>query len=62
VKTDRPRSFDDLRVTIGRQAVQRGGDAVVVGPESRETEFIILPTGVIPSERKRLTAQVLVLR
>jgi len=55
-------SFDDLRVKIVGQAAQLGGDAVVVGPKSKETEFIILPTGVIPSERKRLTAEVLVLR
>ena len=53
-------SFDDLRANIIDQAAQLGGDAVIVGPESRETEFIILMTVMIPSERKKLSAEVIV--
>lgn len=55
-------SFDDLRARIVVRAAQLGGDAVVVGPQSSETEYIILPTGIIPSERKTLKAAVLVMR
>ena len=55
-------SFDDLRAKIVVRAAQLGGDAVVVGPESKESEFLILPTGIIPSERKTLKADVLVMR
>lgn len=55
-------SFADLREKIVAQAAQLGADAVVVGPGSRETEFIILPTGIFPSERKTLTAEIIVFR
>jgi hypothetical protein len=55
-------SFDDLRVKIRDQAAQLGGDAVVVGPESKETEFISLTTGMIPSEKKKLAGEVIVFR
>ena len=53
-------SFGDLRVRIVDQAAQLGGEAVIVGPESKETDFIILPTGVIPSEKKKLAGDVIV--
>ena len=56
------KGFDDLRATIVNQAAQLGGEAVIVGPESKETEFIILPTGMITSERKKLVAQVIIFR
>lgn len=55
-------SFDDLRAKMRDQAARLGGDAVIVGPETRETEFIILPTGMIPSEKKRLAGEVIVFR
>jgi len=53
-------SFGDLRAKIIDQAARLGGEAVIVGPESRETEFIILMTGMIPSEKKKLSAEVIV--
>jgi hypothetical protein len=56
------KGFDDLRAEIVGQAAQLGGDAVIVGPESRETEFIILTTGMIPSEKKKLAGDVIVFR
>jgi hypothetical protein len=56
------KSFDDLRAEIVDQAAQLGGDAVIVGPESKETEFIILTTGMIPSEKKKLAGDVIVFR
>jgi len=56
------KSFDDLRAKIIDQAAHLGGDAVIVGPESTKTEFIILTTGMIPSETKKLAAAVIVFR
>lgn len=53
-------SFDDLRAKIIAEAAHLGGEAVIVGPESKETNFIILPTGMIPSETKKLSAEVIV--
>jgi len=55
-------SFDDLRAKIVDQAAQLGGEAVIVGPEFKETEFIFLTTGMIPSETKKLSADVIVFR
>jgi hypothetical protein len=54
-------SFDDLRVRIIDQAAQLGGEAVIIGPESKETEFLILVTGMIPSEKKKLAGDVIVI-
>ncbi len=56
------KSFDDLRAEIVDQAALPGGDAVIVGPGSKETEFIILTTGMIPSEKKKLAGDVIVFR
>ena len=53
-------SFDDLRAKIVEQAAQLGGEAVIVGPGKTETSFIILPTGMIPSETKKLVGDVIV--
>jgi hypothetical protein len=52
--------FDDLRAKVINQAAQLGGEAVIIGPKSKETEFIILTTGMIPSETKKLSAEVIV--
>jgi hypothetical protein len=51
-----------LRAEIVGQAAQLGADAVIMGPETKETEFIILTTGMIPSERKKLAGDVIVFR
>ena len=53
-------SFDDLHTDIIKQAALLGGDAVIVSPETKETEFIILMNGIIPSETKKLSAEVIV--
>jgi len=55
-------SFEDLRAELRGRAAQLGGDAVIVGPESKETEFIILTTGMFPSEKKKLAGDVIVFR
>jgi len=54
------KGFDDLRAKVIDQASRLGGEAVIIGPETTETAFIILPTGMIPSEKKKLTAEVIV--
>jgi hypothetical protein len=56
------KGFDDLRLRLLDQAAQLGGDAVIVSPESTTTEFIILTTGMIPSETNRLTGEVIIFR
>lgn len=53
-------SVDDLHTNIIKQAALLGGDAVIVGPETKETEFIILLNGMIPSETKKVLAEVIV--
>ncbi len=55
-------SFDDLRARIVEQAAELGGEAVIVGPESKETTYIILTTGMFPSETKKLAGDVIVFR
>jgi hypothetical protein len=55
-------SFADLRQRIVAQAAQLGADAIVVGPGSTNTEFIFLPTGMVPSERRTLAAEIIVFR
>ena len=54
------KSFDDLRAKIVDQAAELGGEAVIIGTESKETRFIILTTGMFPSEKKKLAGEVIV--
>jgi len=53
-------SFDDLRTRMIAEAAELGGDALILGPESRSSQPIILTTGMIMSEQKRLEADVIV--
>jgi len=53
-------NVDDLHTNIIKQAALLGGDAVIVGPETKETEFIILMNGMLPSETKKVSAEVIV--
>jgi hypothetical protein len=55
-------SFDDLRKAMIAEAGKLGGDAVILGPKSTESEFILTGTAMIKSERKRMTAEVIVIR
>jgi hypothetical protein len=52
--------YDDLRAEIVDQAARLGGEAVILGPESRETDFLILTTAMIASEKKKLAGEVIV--
>lgn len=54
-------SFDDLRRRLVAEAAQIGGDALIIGLESTESNLIILPTGfLINSDTKELAARVIV--
>jgi hypothetical protein len=53
-------SFNDLRRKMIAEAAQIGGDALILGPESTKSTFIILPTALLKSDRKELTAEVIV--
>jgi len=54
------KGFGDLRKRLRAEAAELGGDAVILGRESTESDFIILPTGMVQSDRKRLAAEVIV--
>jgi len=52
---------DDLRRRLIIEAAQIGGDAVILSPESTESNLILLPTGfLISSDRKELSGKVIV--
>jgi hypothetical protein len=51
---------EDLRRKLVEEAAELGGDALILGPESTESQPIILTTGMIMSEQKRLEADVIV--
>lgn len=55
------RSFDDLRQRMIAEAAQLGGDALIVGPESTKSTFILVPPAMIRSDQKRLTGKIIVL-
>ena len=53
--------FDDLRRRLIVEAAQIGGDAVILRPESTESNLIFLPTGfLVNSDRKELGAEIIV--
>ena len=54
------KSHDDLRARMIGEAAELGGDALILGPESTESQPIILVTGMIMSEQKTLEADVIV--
>jgi hypothetical protein len=54
------KSYDDLRARMIEEAARLGGDALILGPESTESQPIILVTGMIMSEQKTLEADVIV--
>ena len=52
-------SFDDIRDEMLVQAAELGGDALIVGPDSTETRFILTGTAMIQSDSRRLLGQVI---
>jgi len=53
-------SFDDLRKELIAQAAQLGGEALILGPESTDSEFIFTGTAMIKSDTRNLTGEVIV--
>jgi len=53
-------SFDDLRDSMVAEAASLGGDALILGEESTDTNFILTGTSMIQSDRKELKGRVIV--
>lgn len=53
-------SYADLRKEMVLEAAKLGGEALIIGPESTDSEFIFTGVAMIRSDRKRLTGQVIV--
>jgi len=53
-------SFEDLRQEMISEAAKLGGDAVLVGPESVDSDFILTGTAMIESDTKKITGAVIV--
>jgi hypothetical protein len=53
-------SFDDLREEMIAEAAKLGGEALILGPETTDSEFIFTGTAMIKSDRRRLTGKVIV--
>jgi hypothetical protein len=53
-------SFEDVRQEMIAEAAKLGGDAVLVGPESTDTDFILTGTAMIKSDTKKITGAVIV--
>jgi hypothetical protein len=53
-------SFDDLRQELVVEAAKLGGEALILGPESTDSEFIFAGTAMIKSDKKELSAEVIV--
>ncbi len=53
-------SFDDLRKEMIAEAAKLGGEALIVGPESTDIQFIFTGIAMIRSDTRKLTGQVIV--
>jgi lipopolysaccharide export system protein LptA len=53
-------SFDDLRKELVAQAAELGGEALILGPEFTDSEFIFTGTAMIKSDKRNLTGEVIV--
>jgi len=53
-------SFDDLRDEISAEAAKLGGEAVILGSESTDSEFIFTGITMIQSDTKKLSGEVIV--
>lgn len=51
-------SFDDLRNEMVAEAAKLGGDALILGPEATDSEFIFTGTAMVQSDTRRLSAEV----
>ena len=53
-------SFDDLRREMVAEAAKLGGEALILGPEVTDSEFIYTGTAMIQSDKRKLTGEVIV--
>lgn len=53
-------SFDDMRNEMVAEAAKLGGDALILGPEATDSEFIFTGTAMVQSDTRRLSAEVIV--
>ena len=53
-------SFDDLRKEMIAEAAKLGGEALILGPESTDSEFIFTGTAMIKSDTRNLSGEVIV--
>jgi lipopolysaccharide export system protein LptA len=53
-------SFDDLRKAMVAEAAKLGGEAVILVSESTDSEFVFTGSGMIESDRRSLTGEVIV--
>jgi len=53
-------SYADLRRELVAEAAKLGGQALILGPESADVDFIFTGITMIRSERKKLTGEVIV--
>jgi hypothetical protein len=54
------RGFEDLRRRIIAEAARLGGDAVIIGEESKESGVLLTGTAQIHTEEKKLSGRVIV--
>jgi hypothetical protein len=52
------KGFDDLRREMITKAAELGGDALILGPESKKTGVIFVPTPIF-FDKKKLTGEVI---
>jgi hypothetical protein len=52
------KGFDDLRQEMIDKAAELGGDAVILGPESKKSGVIFVPTPIF-YDKKKLTGEVI---
>jgi hypothetical protein len=54
------KGFEDLRRKVIEEAARLGGDAVIIGEESKQSGVLFTATAQIHTEEKKLTARVIV--
>lgn len=53
-------SFEDLRNAMVAEAAKLGGEALILGPEATDSEFIFTGTTMVQSDTRKLTGEVIV--
>lgn len=53
-------NFEDLRDAMVTEAAKLGGEALILGAETTDSEFIMTGTAMIQSDHRKLTCEVIV--